>query len=113
VQALLDPREHRGKVDHDLAVLRLSTLTSCLCARVFTSTQSFWKLSEARNPFVVFWTNVCRPVTIAGARKSARGGRACSALALTSTFANSVLVTLSAIAAWMRGSDASGLIVRT
>ena len=35
------------------------------------------------------------------------------ALALTSTFANSVLVTLSAIAAWMRGSEASGLTVRT
>lgn len=41
------------------------------------------------------------------------GGSACSALALTSTLAKSVLVTLSAIAAWMRGSEASGLIVRT
>ena len=40
---------------------------------------------------VVFWTNLRRPLAIAGARNSARGGSTCLALALTSTFANSVL----------------------
>jgi hypothetical protein len=47
------------------------------------------------------------------ARNWARGGSASCALACTSTFANSVFVTLSAIVAWMAGFEASGFIVRT
>ena len=88
-------------------------LFSCLCERLFSSTQSRWNWSEARKLIVAFWTKVCSAFAIAGAKTLARAGRTSCARAATSTFANSVLVTLAAMAAWMCGFEASGLTVRT
>ena len=83
--------------------LPVSILTSCLCARLLSSTQSRWNASEARKLIVAFWTKPCSAFAIAGAKTLARAGRTSCARAATSTWANSVLVTLAAIAAWMCG----------